>query len=49
MRLTAIQIKKRDAKRDIDAELLQSIREMRAGKGKVVAKMVVPRIALLIQ
>ena len=36
--MTEKQLRKRDAKRDLGAELLQSIREMKAGKGTVVAK-----------
>jgi hypothetical protein len=38
MRLTAKQIKERDAKRDISAELLQAVRDLKAGKQKITAK-----------
>ena len=34
--LTEKQLRERDAKRDLGAELLQSVREMKAGKGTVV-------------
>jgi putative transcriptional regulator len=44
MPLTDKQLKERDAKRDISAELLQAVREMKAGKGKVVAKIEVPPV-----
>lgn len=44
MPLTDKQLKKRDAKRDIGAELLQAVRDMKAGKGKVVAKIDVPPV-----
>ena len=37
----------RDAKRDIGAELLLSVRQMREGKGKVVARVEVPGICTL--
>ena len=40
------QLRERDAKRDLGAELLQSIREMKAGKGQVVAKIEVPPVAM---
>ena len=40
--MTDKQLRDRDAKRDLGAELLQSIREMKAGKGTVVAKIDVP-------
>lgn len=36
--MTEKQLRERDAKRDLGAEPLQSIREMKAGKGTVVAK-----------
>lgn len=37
---TEKQLAQRDAKRDLGAELLQSVREMKAGKGRLVAKVV---------
>ena len=37
----------RDAKRDIGAELLLSVRQMKAGKGKVIARVQVPVICTL--
>ena len=40
--MTEKQLRERDAKRDLGAELLQSIREMKAGKGTVVARIDVP-------
>ena len=42
------QLRERDAKRDLGAELLQSIREMKAGKGTVVAKIDVHPVATTI-
>ena len=41
MPLTEKQLIKRDAKRDIGAELLKAVREMKAGKGRVDRKSVV--------
>lgn len=38
MPLTEKQLRTRDAKRDLGAELLQSIREMKAGQGSVVGR-----------
>ncbi len=38
MPMTDKQLRERDAKRDLGAELLQSVREMNARKGQVVAK-----------
>ena len=35
-KLTAAELKAHEAKRDIGAEILQSIKDMKAGKGKVV-------------
>ena len=35
------QLIKRDAKRDIGAELLKAVREMKAGKGRVVTRIAV--------
>nr|MDP2191584.1 hypothetical protein [Rhodoferax sp.] len=35
--MTEKQLLSRDAKRDIGAELLLSVRQMKAGKGKVIA------------
>lgn len=46
MPLTEKQLKERDAKRDIGAELLQAVRDMKAGKGKVVAKIEVPPVVM---
>ena len=39
-------LRERDAKRDLGAELLQSIREMKASKGRVVAKIEVPLVVM---
>jgi putative transcriptional regulator len=44
--MTEKQLRERDAKRDLGAELLQSIREMKAGKGRVVAKIEVPPVVM---
>ena len=44
MPMTEMQLLARDAKRDIGAELLLSVRQMKAGKGKVVAKVEVPAV-----
>jgi hypothetical protein len=38
MPMTDKQLAGRDAKRNLGAELLQSVREMKAGKGKVAAR-----------
>ena len=46
MPMTEKQLRERDAKRDLGAELLQSIREMKAGKGQVVARIEVPPVAM---
>ncbi len=46
MRLTAKQIKERDAKRNIGAEILQALRDLKAGKGKITAKLVKPSKSL---
>ena len=46
MPMTEKQLHERDAKRDLGAELLQSIREMKAGKGQVVARIEVPPVAM---
>ena len=43
--MTYKQLRERDAKRDLGAELLQSIRDMKAGNGTVVAKIEVPPVA----
>ncbi|MDP2677133.1 MAG: hypothetical protein Q8O85_00225 [Rhodoferax sp.] len=40
--MTERQLLARDAKRDIGAELLLSVRQMKAGKGSVVASIEVP-------
>jgi putative transcriptional regulator len=37
-------LRERDAKRHVGAELLQSVREMKAGKGKAVAQIAVPEV-----
>ena len=44
MPMTDKQLRERDAKRDLGAELLQSVREMKAGKGKLVAQVAVPEV-----
>ncbi len=44
MPMTEKQLALRDTKRDLGAELLKSVREMKAGKGKVVAKVEVPAV-----
>ena len=44
--MTEEQLLARDAGRDIGAELLQSIREMKAGKGRVIAKIEVPPVVM---
>ena len=44
MPMTDQQLNIRDAKRNLGAELLQSAREMKAGKGKVVAQVEVPAV-----
>lgn len=46
MPMTEKQLAQRDAKRDLSAELLKSVREMKARKGKVVAKVEVPAVTL---
>lgn len=46
MPMTEKQLRERDAKRDIGAELLQSVREMKAGKGRVVARIEVPPVVM---
>jgi putative transcriptional regulator len=46
MPLTDKQLLARDAKRDIGAELLLSVRQMRAGKGRVVAQVEPPPVTL---
>lgn len=43
--MTDKQLASRDAKRNLGAELLQSVREMKADKGKVVAQIKVPAVA----
>ena len=42
--LTEKQLLQRDAKRDIGAELLLAVRQMKAGKGKIVARIEVPAV-----
>jgi putative transcriptional regulator len=44
MPMTEKQLRERDSKRNLGAELLQSVREMKAGKGKVVARVEVPAV-----
>lgn len=44
MPMTEQELKARDAKRDLGAELLQAARDLKAGKGKVVAKIEVPPV-----
>jgi putative transcriptional regulator len=44
MPLTEKELKERDAQRDLGTELLQAVRDMKAGKGKVVAKIEVPPV-----
>jgi putative transcriptional regulator len=44
MRMTEKQLLTRDAKRDIGSELLLSVRQMKAGKGKVIAAIEVPAV-----
>ena len=46
MPMTEKQLLARDAKRDIGAELLLSVRQMKAGKGKVVARVDVPAVTV---
>ena len=46
MPMTEKQLLARDAKRDIGCELLLSVRQMKAGKGKVVARVEVPAVTL---
>lgn len=46
MPMTEKQLLARDAKRDIGAELLLSVRQMKAGKGKIVARVDVPTVTL---
>jgi putative transcriptional regulator len=43
-RMTEKQLLKRDAKRDIGAELVLSVRQMKAGKGRVVARVEMPAL-----
>lgn len=42
--MTNQQLRERDAKRNLGAELLQSVREMKAGKGNAVAQVAVPEV-----
>ncbi len=44
MPMTEKQLQARDAKRDIGTELLASVRQMKAGTGKVVARVEVPPV-----
>ena len=44
--MTDKQLRERDAKRDLGAELLQSIFDMKAGDGTVVAKIEMPPVVL---
>ena len=42
--LTEKQLRERDAKRDLGAELLLSVRQMKAGLGKVVTRIEIPPV-----
>lgn len=44
--MTDKQLASRDAKRNLGAELLQSVREMKASKGKLIARVEVPAVTL---
>jgi putative transcriptional regulator len=44
--MTEKQLLARDAKREIGAELLLSVRQLKAGKGKVFARVKVPAVTL---
>ena len=44
MPMTEKQLRERDAKRDLGAELLLSVRQMKAGLGKVVARIEMPPV-----
>jgi putative transcriptional regulator len=44
MPMTEQELRTRDAQRDLGAELLQSVREMKTGKGRVVAQIDVPEV-----
>ena len=44
MPMTEKQLAMRDAKRDLGSELLKSVREMKAGKGRLVARVTVSPI-----
>lgn len=46
MSITDKQLRERDAKRDIGAELLQSVRGIKAVKGRVVGKIEVPPVVM---
>ncbi|MES2360279.1 MAG: hypothetical protein V4646_00610 [Pseudomonadota bacterium] len=46
MPMTDEQLANRDAKRNLGAELLQSVREMKAVKGKVVTRVEVPPVPM---
>ena len=46
MPMTDKQLRERDSKRDLGTELLQAIRDMKAGKGKVVAQIEVPPVVM---
>lgn len=46
MPMTEKQLLARDAKRDIGAELLLSVRQLKAGQGKIVAQVEVPACTL---
>jgi putative transcriptional regulator len=46
MPMTEKQLLARDAKRDIGAELLLSVRQMKGGRGKVVARVDVPAVTI---
>ena len=44
--LTEMQLLQRDAKRNIGAELLLSVRQMKAGKGRVVPLIEFPAVTI---
>ena len=46
MPMSEKQLLARDAKRDIGAELLLSVRQLKAGQGKVVAQVAVPAVTI---
>lgn len=44
MRMTEKELQKRDAKRDLGAELLKSVRQMKAGRAGKIHKVAVPPV-----